>query len=326
MRLERIAVVGAGAWGTALANALVRAGRAVTLIARREAAATAMRESRANPRLPDVRLDERIAVTADIGAAGDADAVLLVVPAQSLRAAASALAPALRHGTPVIACAKGIERGTRKFMTEVIAESAPAALPAILSGPSFAADVARGLPTAVTLAARDRKVAEALAHSVGSPSFRPYHATDVRGVEIGGAAKNVLAIAAGIVTGRGLGASAAAALTTRGFAELMRFGEAYGARGETLTGLSGLGDLILTCSSPQSRNFSLGVALGRGARPGAAGDKLAEGAFTAAVLTDMALAKGVDMPVAAAVAAVLEERINVDGAIEALLTRPLKGE
>ena len=326
MRLERIAVVGAGAWGTALANALVRAGRAVTLIARREAAATAMRESRANPRLPDVRLDERIAVTADIGAAADADAVLLVVPAQSLRAAASALAPALRHGTPVIACAKGIERGTRKFMTEVIAESAPAALPAILSGPSFAADVARGLPTAVTLAARDRKVAEALAHSVGSPSFRPYHATDVRGVEIGGAAKNVLAIAAGIVTGRGLGASAAAALTTRGFAELMRFGEAYGARVETLTGLSGLGDLFLTCSSPQSRNFSLGVALGRGARPGAEGDKLAEGAFTAAVLTDMALARDVDLPVAAAVAAVLEERISIDGAIEALLTRPLKGE
>src|SRR5215475_11584697 len=277
MRLERIAVVGAGAWGTALANALVRAGRAVTLIARREAAATAMRESRANPRLPDVRLDERIAVTADIGAAADADAVLLVVPAQSLRAAASALAPALRHGTPVVACAKGIERGTRKFMTEVIAESAPAALPAILSGPSFAADVARGLPTAVTLAARERKLAQALSRALGSPVLRPYHSTDVRGVEIGGAAKNVLAIAAGIVAGRGLGASAAAALVTRGFAELARFGRAFGARAETLTGLSGLGDVILTCSSSQSRNFSFGAALGRGQRPAEIHGGLAEG-------------------------------------------------
>ena len=327
MRLERIAVVGAGAWGTALANALVRAGRAVTLIARREAAATAMRESRANPRLPDVRLDERIAVTADIGAAADADAVLLVVPAQSLRAAASALAPALRHGTPVVACAKGIERGTRKFMTEVIAESAPAALPAILSGPSFAADVARGLPTAVTLAARERRTAEALARALGSATFRPYHTVDVRGVEIGGAAKNVLAIAAGIVAGRGLGASAAAALTTRGFAELMRFGKVFGARSETLTGLSGLGDLILTCSSAQSRNFSLGRAIGRGETPAVmTGDKLAEGAFTASVLVDMAMERDVDLPIAAAVAAVLDGKLSVDGAIEALLTRPLKGE
>jgi glycerol-3-phosphate dehydrogenase (NAD(P)+) len=227
----------------------------------------------------------------------------------------------------VIACAKGIERGTCKFMTEVIAESAPAAVPAILSGPSFAADVARGLPTAVTLAARDRKTAEALARALGSATFRPYHVTDVRGVEIGGAAKNVLAIAAGIVTGRGLGPSAAAALTTRGFAELMRFGKAFGARAETLTGLSGLGDLILTCSSPQSRNFSFGVAIGQGERPAeAGGDKLAEGAFTAAVLVDMAIEKHIDVPVAAAVAAVLEGKISVDAAIEALQTRPLRAE
>ena len=169
----------------------------------------------------------------------------------------------------MIACAKGIERGTHKFMTEVIARERAAALPAILSGPSFAADVARGLPTAVTLAARDETIAAALAHALGSATFRPYHSTDVRGVEIGGAAKNVLAIAAGIVAGRGLGASAAAALTTRGFAELFRFGRAFGARPETLTGLSGLGDLILTCSSAQSRNFSLGVALGKGEPAGA---------------------------------------------------------
>ena len=323
MTYAHIAVVGGGAWGTALANVAARAGRAVTLIARDTAVVAALRETRQSPRLPGVRIDERIAVTTQIAEAGRADAVLLVVPAQSLRAAATALAGAIRSQTPVIACAKGIERGTRKFMTEVIAEAAPAALPAILSGPSFAADVARGLPTAVTLAARERRTAEALARAIGSASLRPYHATDVRGVEIGGAAKNVLAIAAGIVAGRGLGASAAAALTTRGFAELMRFGKAYGARSETLTGLSGLGDLILTCASPQSRNFSLGFALGRGEPVSAA---LAEGAFTASVLLDMAIEAGVDMPVAAAVAAVLENKIGVDAAIEALLTRPLRGE
>jgi glycerol-3-phosphate dehydrogenase (NAD(P)+) len=263
-------------------------------------------------------------VTGRIADAGNADAVLLAVPAQALREAAHALAGVLRPGTPVIACAKGIERGTRQFMTEVIAENIPAAIPAILSGPSFAADVARGLPTAVTLAARDRRSAEALARALGSATFRPYHVTDVRGVEIGGAAKNVLAIAAGIVAGRGLGPSAAAALTTRGFAELMRFGKAFGARPETLTGLSGLGDVILSCSSPQSRNFSFGVAIGKGER--SAPDTLAEGAFTAAVLVDMAIEKGIDVPVAAAVAAVLDHTIGVDAAIEALLTRPLRAE
>ena len=325
MAFDRIAVVGAGAWGTALANAIARAGRNVTLVARDRAKAAAMAASRNNPRLPDIRIDERVAVTAELG--GPADAVLLVVPAQALRAAAKTIAPAVRAHTPVIACAKGIERGTHRFMSEVIAEAIPAALPAILSGPSFAVDVARGLPTAVTLAARDRKTAEALARALGSASFRPYHSTDVRGVEIGGAAKNVLAIGAGIVAGRGLGASAAAALTARGFAELLRFGKVFGARAETLTGLSGLGDLILTCSSPQSRNFSLGIAIGKGASPAeGAGDKLAEGAFTASALIDMAIDKKIDMPVAAAVAAVLDGTLGVDGAIEALLTRPFRAE
>ena len=327
MAYDRIVVVGAGAWGTALANALTRAGRGVTLIGRDAAATAAIAASRQSPRLPGVRLDERIAVTADMAQAAGADAVLLVVPAQALRAAATALAPALKAGTPVIACAKGIERVTHKFMTEVIAEAAPGALPAILSGPSFAADVARGLPTAVTLAARPPKIAEALARAFGSASFRPYHSTDVRGVEIGGAAKNVLAIGAGIVTGRGLGASAAAALTARGFAELLRFGKTFGARAETLTGLSGLGDLILTCASVQSRNFTYGIAIGEGTPPAdAARDKLAEGAFTASVLIDLAIEKKLDMPVAAAVAAVLDGTISVDEAIEALLTRPFRAE
>jgi glycerol-3-phosphate dehydrogenase (NAD(P)+) len=201
-------------------------------------------------------------------------------------------------------------------------------VPAILSGPSFAADVARGLPTAVTLAAADGTLAAALAEAIGSATFRPYHSTDVRGVEIGGAAKNVLAIASGIVTGRKLGASASAALTTRGFAELTRFGRAFGARPETLTGLSGLGDLILTCASAQSRNFSLGVALGKGQVPELAseGAHLAEGAFTASALIEMAAERGVDMPIASAVAAILDNRLSVEQAIEALLTRPFKAE
>src|SRR5204862_3981645 len=247
---------------------------------------------------------------------------------QSVRAAVSALAPHLAGGKPVIVSAKGIERGTHKFMTEVIAETAPNALPAILSGPSFAEDVARGLPTAVTLAARDEDLAGALVQALGSSTFRPYRTTDIRGVEIGGAAKNVLAIAAGIVTGRGLGASAAAALITRGFAELFRFGKALGARPETLTGLSGLGDLVLTCSSPQSRHFALGVRLGKGEPPVAAQAhaKLAEGAFTAPVLVEVAKSKDVEMPIANAVAAILAGRASIAEAIENLLTRPFRAE
>jgi glycerol-3-phosphate dehydrogenase (NAD(P)+) len=328
MSFERIAVLGAGAWGTALANTAARAGRTVTLWTRDAAAAAAIADRRESPRLPGVKLDGRITVTAALGTAAAADAVLIVVPAQALRSVAVELSAHLANGTPVVACAKGIERGSHQFMTEVIAASAPNAAAAILSGPSFASDVARGLPTAVTLAAREEATAAALARALGSATFRPYHSTDVRGVEIGGAAKNVLAIAAGIVAGRGLGASAAAALTTRGFVELIRFGRAYGARVETLTGLSGLGDLILTCSSAQSRNFSLGVALGKGEAPEFAseGPKLAEGAFTASALIEMAAERGVDMPVANAVAAVLDKRLSVDEAIDSLLTRPFKAE
>lgn len=319
-----VAVIGAGAWGTALAGVAARAGRDVVLWARDAAIASRIQATRENPRLPGARLDAGVNVTAEIAVAARADIVLMATPAQNLRAALAELAPYLARATPVIACAKGIERGTHKFMTEVIAEAAPGAIPAILSGPSFADDVARGLPTAVTLAAKDETLARELVQALGSSTFRPYHTTDVRGVEIGGAAKNVLAIAAGIVVGRELGTSAQAALTTRGFSELVRLGRACGARSETMAGLSGLGDLILTCSGPQSRNFALGAALGRG-EPRPRG-KLAEGEFTAPVLIELAISQNIDMPVSNAVAAILNGTATIDEAIESLLTRPFKAE
>jgi glycerol-3-phosphate dehydrogenase (NAD(P)+) len=325
---DRIAIVGGGAWGTALANVIARGGRSVTLFARDAAAAGAMAAARQSRHLPGVPIDRRVVIAALTERRVAGEAILIAVPAQALRDAVSGLAGAIGAGTPVVACAKGIERTTRRFMTEIIAECLPGSVPAILSGPSFAADVARGLPTAVTLAAADEAVAQRLARSLGSALFRPYHSADVRGVEIGGAAKNVLAIAAGIVAGRKLGASALAALTTRGFAELMRFGRAYGAQPATLTGLSGLGDLILTSTSPQSRNFSLGLALGQGHDLNEARQSghLVEGAFTAAALLDMAGARDVEMPIAAAVTAVLDGALTIDAAIEALLTRPLRAE
>jgi glycerol-3-phosphate dehydrogenase (NAD(P)+) len=321
------AVIGAGAWGTALANAVANGGNAVTLLARNADTARAINASRQSPRLPDVRIKDSVTVTSDPAALATSRIVLLAVPAQSLRGAVSMLAQHVTDGAIVVACAKGIERGTHKFMTEVIAEILPRATPAILSGPSFASDVARGLPTAITVATADEATAAGLAQALGSASFRPYHTTDVRGVEIGGAAKNVLAIAAGIVTGRRLGASAQAAMITRGFSELTRFGRALGAKPETLAGLSGLGDLVLSCSSPQSRNFAFGIALGEGeSTADAAHGKLAEGVFTAAVMLDMAKACGVEMPIAEAVVAVLEQRASIDQAIEALMTRPLRAE
>ena len=319
-----IAVIGAGAWGTALAGVAARAGRAVILCARSADAAKAIASARSNPKLPGVTLHANIQVTDDLASAAAADAILIATPAQNLRAATSALAPHLNAGTPLVACAKGIERGTHKFMTEVIAEAAPNARASILSGPGFASDVARGLPTAVTLAAHDEALASDLVQALGSATFRPYHTSDVRGVEIGGAAKNVLAIAAGIAVGKNLGASAQAALTTRGFSELARFGRAFGARSETLVGLSGLGDLILTCSTPQSRNFALGQALGRG--EAAPSGKLAEGAFTAPVLVELAAAEDVDMPVSNAVADILRGAVTIDDAVQGLLTRPFKAE
>ena len=327
MTIQTMSVLGGGAWGTALAQTCARAGRAVTLWEHDPGNAAQLEGNRESQYLPGVKLDDAIKVTRDLAQAARADAILLVIPAQAMRNVLTALAPSLAPRTPLVACAKGIEHGTRKFMTEIVAEFAPEATPAILSGPSFAADVARGLPTAVTIAAGDETTAQALTQAIGSGSFRPYHTTDVRGVEIGGATKNVLAIAAGIVAGRALGASALAALTARGFAEMVRFGNAFGGRTETMMGLSGLGDLILTCSTPQSRNFSFGVALGKGETlDTAAHGKLAEGAFTAPVLLQMAREKNIDMPISAGVAAVLAGEASVDAAIEALMTRPLKAE
>ncbi len=323
---QQITVIGAGAWGTALANAAARAGRDVTLVARDEATASAMHRARESARLPGIALDSGIAVSGSIDG-NIAQVLLIAVPTQSFRPALASLRGQLGKDIVIVSCAKGIERGTHLFTTQIIEELLPQARPAILSGPSFAADVARGLPTAVTLAAQDEAIAAQLCQALGSATFRPYHTTDVRGVEIGGAAKNVLAIAAGIVSGKKLGASALAALTTRGFAELARFGRALGARAETLAGLSGLGDLILTCSSTQSRNFSFGVALGQGARPQDAGRSLlVEGASTAIALLELAEERKIEMPICQAVTAILENRIAIDEAIQGLLSRPFKSE
>ncbi|QCI64915.1 NAD(P)H-dependent glycerol-3-phosphate dehydrogenase [Phreatobacter stygius] len=324
-----VAVLGAGAWGTALANAAARAGRATVIWAREPAVAAEINARRTNEsRLPGARIQDRVTATASLAEAARADLVLAVVPAQALRAVCEVVETVIRQGTPLIVCSKGIERGTGRFMTEVVGEAVPKAVPAILSGPSFAADVEKGLPTAVTVAAKDEALAKHIADTLGSSSFRLYHTTDIRGAEIGGAAKNVLAIAAGIVAGRKLGASAAAAITARGFAELSRFGRAFGARPETLMGLSGLGDLILTCSGPQSRNFALGYALGEGKGLDLLSGRgaLAEGALTAEILVETARAHSIDMPIAEAIDAVLGGLIDVNQAIAQLMARPQKAE
>ena len=321
-----IGVAGAGAWGIALANAAVAAGRAVILWGRDDARMRAIAETRRSERLPGVDLARAVAATSDLEAVARCDAILVATPAQSSREMAERLATA-PGSAPLVTCAKGIERGTHAFMTEVLAQAAPNRRSAILSGPSFAADVAAGLPTALTLASADEKLARALCDALRGPTLRLYHSTDVRGVEIGGAAKNVLAIACGVAAGRGLGASAVAALVARGFAELRRFGEAYGARGSTLMGLSGLGDLVLTCSSPQSRNFAFGQALGRGESAAeAAAGRLVEGMFTAQALTELARERGVEMPIADCVQGLIEGSLDVEAAVRALLARPPKGE
>jgi glycerol-3-phosphate dehydrogenase (NAD(P)+) len=322
-----IGVAGAGAWGLALANAAASAGRKVAIWGRDVAQMRSLSETRRHPRLPGVALAASVVAGADLRILETCDAILVAVPAQNTRDVAARLAATLDRPRPLVTCAKGIERQTGRFMTEVLAEAAPGWPRAILSGPSFAVDVAAGLPTAVTLASADEALARGLCAALRGPNLRLYHSTDMRGVEIGGAAKNVLGIACGVSAGLELGASASAALIARGFAELRRFGEAFGARPNTLMGLSGLGDLVLTCSSHQSRNFAFGVALGRGSSPEeASGGKLVEGAFTAAALMQMARARAVDMPIAATVEALLGGAIDARAAVGALLARPPKGE
>ena len=320
---SRVAVIGGGAWGTALALATARAGQAVTLWVRDNAVAAEATTRREMPRLPGLPLPDGIVVTADPARLPDADLWIVALPAQAMGAGLLPLAAEARSGLPVVITAKGIEKTTQRLMTDVLAEVLPGSEPLVLSGPSFARDVAQGLPTAVTLAARSLDLAQAIAPRLSTTTFRLYVSDDLVGVQIGGAIKNVLAIAAGIVAGRGLGDSARAALIARSFAELSRFARAYGARPETAGGLSGLGDLVLSSSSAQSRNFSLGLAIGSSAPPSGA---LTEGAYSAEAALALAAVRNVDVPIIAAVADVLSGRTSVDDAILRLLQRPLKTE
>lgn len=322
----KITVLGSGAWGTALALAQARAGRNVVLWSRSADAARQINDRQGNDAyLPGIRFDAPFRTTADPAAAlDDASLILAVIPAQSLREALSAISAHAPRNIPVVLCAKGIEKTTGKLMSAVLKDCLPDNPAAALSGPSFAADVARGLPTAVTVAAADIGLAGELAAALSTPVLRCYSSDDLIGVETGGALKNVLAIAAGAVRGAGLGASAEASLVTRGFVELRRIGAALGARPETLMGLSGLGDLMLTCSSPQSRNLAYGIALGRGEsldnRP------LAEGAATAGIAAREAKRLGVEAPIITATAAILDGKLTIGEAVKSLLSRPLKSE
>jgi glycerol-3-phosphate dehydrogenase (NAD(P)+) len=330
MTFHHAGVIGAGAWGTALAQVCARAGLQVTLQARETEVVASINDVHENALfLPGVTLEPTIRAAADMGALADCDLILAVAPAQHLRSALAALAPHLKAGVPVVLCAKGVEQGSLKLMTEVAAETIPDAPIAVLSGPSFAGEVARGLPTAVTLACDDEDLARIIAHAIATPTFRPYVAGDMIGAEAGGAVKNVLAIACGVVEGKGLGRSAHASVITRGFAELTRFAVALGARAETLNGLCGLGDLVLTCSSPQSRNMSVGLALGQGLtlEQALAGKlSVAEGVASAPAVRALARQLGVEVPICEAVAAILDGDLAVDAAIAGLLSRPLKSE
>ena len=324
--MNRIAVIGGGAWGTALAQVAAKAGRDVLLWAMEEEVAHAINSAHENPVfLPGIPLDPAIRATTHIDDIGNCDAWLVVTPAQHMR---PVLERAPRCDVPRVLCSKGIEEHRRELLHQVAAEACPGAPVAVLSGPTFAHEVARGLPTAVTLAAEDAAVAEHLRDSLALPTFRIYLSDDVAGAEIGGAVKNVLAIACGVVEGRGLGQNARAALIARGFAEMTRFGLAFGARRETLAGLSGLGDLVLTCSSTSSRNYSLGKGMGEGRSASELmTDRrtVAEGAFTAPVLADLARERGIDMPIVDSVARLLEGA-TVDSVLEELLSRPPRAE
>ena len=325
-----IGVIGAGAWGTALAQTCVRAGLETRLWAREPDVAQAVNTTHRNPLfLPDIDLDPAIIATTDLASMASADVLLAVVPAQHLRSTLASLAPHLRRGQPVVLCAKGVEQGTLKLMSQVLDEAAPHACPVVLSGPSFAGEVARGLPTAVTLACPNEELGRRLAETLATPTFRPYWSSDIVGAEAGGAVKNVLAIACGIVEGRGLGRSAHAAIITRGFAELTRLATALGGEATTVAGLCGLGDLVLTCSSPQSRNMSVGLALGRGmSLADALAGKLsvAEGVASAPAVRALAEKLDVETPICEATAAVLAGEIDLDEAIGGLLARPLRAE
>ena len=326
MSNNRIAVLGAGAWGTALAASFHRAGRDCMLWGRDSATIAAINGQHQNPRyLDEIALPDDLAATTDLDAAlKSAGVVVLAVPAQTLRTFLAGMLDRAAPDAVFISVAKGIDRETGQTMSEIIDEIAGRDRSAVLSGPSFAADVAAGLPTAVTVAAHDIETAKTLAGLLSSRTLRCYASDDPTGVELGGALKNVLAIAAGIVHGRNLGVSAIAALTTRGFAELQRVAAALGSRPETLAGLSGLGDLILTCGSEKSRNFTYGAALGRGSD--LTGLKLAEGVHTAAVAARLAREHGIDAPIIFAVDAILAGRITIDQAMESLMSRPLKTE
>jgi len=324
-RQWQVAVLGAGAWGTALALAMLRAGHAVRLWAREEKSVAALNRGENPAYLLGIALAPGIAATTDMAAAlAGADCVLAVTPAQSLRSVLASARPLMPKGVPLVLCAKGIERDTGALLSTIAAEALPENPIAALSGPSFATDVAKGLPTAVVVAARSEELAADLAARFSAENLRCYSSDDLVGVEIGGALKNVFAIAAGAVTGAGLGASAQAAMVTRGFVELRRIGAALGAKPETLMGLSGLGDLLLTCSSAQSRNFAYGLALGR--HEELAGRPLAEGVPTAAIAARIAADHAIDAPIIAAVAAILDGTLTIREAVAALMTRPLKTE
>jgi len=330
MALQSVGIVGAGAWGSALAITSRRAGRDVLIWAYEPETLTDLKQNHRNETyLPKVKLDPSIEATGRLNEVANCDLLLLATPAQHVRKIAGELAPYLKDRQPLVICAKGIEQASGKLMSQVVDELSPGSQIAVLSGPSFAAEVARGLPAAVTLATPAEQLGRALSYALSHPPFRCYWSDDVVGAEIGGAVKNVYAIAAGIVAGKKFGASAHAALVTRSFAEMMRFGAALGARRETMTGLSGLGDLVLTCGSPQSRNMSLGVELGKGKSvDDVLGKRVAvtEGVFTASAVVEMAAARGIDMPIAQEVHAVISGLKTVDEAIEALLARPLRAE
>ncbi|WP_407703519.1 NAD(P)H-dependent glycerol-3-phosphate dehydrogenase [Terricaulis silvestris] len=325
-----VAVLGAGAWGTALAQVAAAAGRDVTLWAREPEVVEGVNSAHENPLfLPGIALNAKVRATNSIEEAAKAELILAVPPAQHMRAVLRSLRPHLRSGAPLVLCAKGVERGSLALMTDVLAEEIPGVVPAVLSGPGFAKDVARGLPTATTIASPDPDLAQRIVATIGLPTFRPYFADDLIGAEIGGAVKNVIAIACGVAEGRKLGDGARAALITRGFAELTRLGLAMGAKAETLSGLCGLGDLVLTCASLTSRNTSLGAALGEGRKLKdilAERRSVAEGMESAPAVVALAAKYNVEMPICAAVDAIVGERIGIDEAITALLSRPFKAE